>query len=241
MCFLRTKQIVEPLFNGFVDYHCHILPGVDDGIRTFEDSLKVLSLYNTEGVRMVYLTPHIMEDVPNTIDALNKRFGELKEYIREKGVSVPDLSLGAENMLDRLFEERLENGQLLTLGAKHLLVETSYYNPPYNMKELLFKISAMGYLPILAHPERYCYMSSSSYRDLKELGIFFQMNLSSLLGFYGDTVKKKSEKLLSEGAYDFVGTDLHRVSLFDYCRKSRLSSKVYGQLKELLANNSLAL
>ena len=241
MCFFGSKQAVEPLFDGFVDYHCHILPSVDDGIRSFEESLEVLTQYKQAGVRMVYLTPHVMEDVPNSVEDLNKRFEQLKSYINEHEVSVPELSLAAENMLDRLFEERLDSGELLTLGARHLLVETSYYNPPFNMMELLFKISSKGYLPVLAHPERYCYMSDSSYRALKKMGIFFQLNLSSLLGFYGDEVKRKSEKLLSEGFYNFVGTDLHRVSMFDYCRKSKLSRKVYTQLKDLLANNSLAL
>ena len=71
MGLFSSKRKVEPLFSGFVDYHCHILPGVDDGVQTFEDSTRILSLYNDIGVRKVYLTPHIMEDCPNTVDGLN--------------------------------------------------------------------------------------------------------------------------------------------------------------------------
>lgn len=122
-----------PITN-FVDYHSHILPGVDDGIRTISDSLAVLSEYENLGVSNVWLTPHIMEDYPNTTDALRTRFSELKEEYKG-GIN---LHLASENMMDELFMERLESDDLLPLNNKHLLVETSYYNPPNKLIDRVF-------------------------------------------------------------------------------------------------------
>jgi tyrosine-protein phosphatase YwqE len=116
------------IFQGFIDWHCHLLPGVDDGVQTMDESLKILSLYEKMGIEEAWLTPHIMEDMPNATKKLKDGFAELKENYQGPVV----LHLASENMLDNLFEERLEKDDLLPLGkeGKHLLVETSYFNPP---------------------------------------------------------------------------------------------------------------
>ena len=100
------------IFSGFTDWHSHILPGVDDGVRTMGESLEILRLYEKLGVRSVWLTPHIMEDIPNTTAHLRKRFAELQASYSGS----VELHLAAENMLDGLFEERLEKNDLLPLG-----------------------------------------------------------------------------------------------------------------------------
>lgn len=199
------------LLRGFTDWHCHILPGVDDGIRTMEDALAVLAEYDRLGVSEVWLTPHIMEDIPNTTEGLRKRFTELQaEY---KGAV--RLHLAAENMLDSLFEARLEAGDLLPLGeaGDRLLVETSYFNPPMGFYDILEKIKSKGYYPVLAHPERYVYMDEKDYRRLKQMGIEFQLNLPSLAGRYGTTARKKAEWMQKEEMYNYRGTDLHRIEV----------------------------
>ena len=226
------KKALLPVFNGFVDYHSHILPGVDDGVRSFEDSKKILEEYTRLGVRKVYLTPHVMEDVPNTVEDLKKRFEELKAYL--EGVTVPELVLASENMLDGLFSERLEKGELLPLDGEHVLVETSYYNPPYNMEELIFKLKSAGYIPLLAHPERYRYMEKSDYEHWKNSGVHFQMNLSSLVGFYGDSARKNAEMLLKENMYDFIGTDLHRYRVLEMYEGAKLSKRIFSYLEKLI-------
>lgn len=115
-------------FHGFTDWHSHILPGVDDGVQTMEEALEILAKYDELGVKEVWLTPHIMEDIPNTTQHLKERFAELRAAYKGNVI----LHLAAENMLDNLFEERLEKDDLLSIGEKgdHLLVETSYFNPP---------------------------------------------------------------------------------------------------------------
>jgi len=164
----REKQNIIKLI-GFTDYHSHILPGVDDGVQTMDESLEILRLYEEQGIKSVWLTPHIMEDIPNTTAHLRDRFAELQAAYTG-GVQ---LHLAAENMLDNLFEERLGKNDLLPLGENgdHLLVETSYFSPPMGLKNILLRIKSKGYHPVLAHPERYAYMDESDYRVCMATGL----------------------------------------------------------------------
>lgn len=200
------------IFEGFTDWHSHILPGVDDGVRTVEEALEILRLYEELGVKAVWLTPHIMEDIPNTTAHLRERFTELQATY----TGPITLHLAAENMLDNLFEERLEKNDLLPLGENgdHLLVETSYFTPPMGLSNILLRIKAKGYYPILAHPERYVYMERKDYQRLIELRVKFQLNLPSIAGMYGSRIKKKTMWLLSEKVIAYTGTDIHHYDTF---------------------------
>ena len=202
------------ILQGFTDWHCHLLPGVDDGVQTMEESLQILASYEQYGVQEVWLTPHIMEDIPNTTASLRTRYAELQAAYR----GPIRLRLASENMLDTLFEQRLQAGDLLPLGqeGKYLLVETSYFNPPYGLHDLLAQIQAKGYVPVLAHPERYLYMESKDYQQLKRLNIAFQLNLPSLVGAYGPDVKRKAVWLLENGYYQLKGTDTHRLAAWEF-------------------------
>lgn len=195
------------IFRGFTDWHCHLLPDVDDGVQTMQESLQVLSLYEELGISEVWLTPHIMEDMPNRTEDLKERFMELNAAYQGNIT----LLLAAENMLDNLFEERLAKNDLLPLGkeGRHLLVETSYFNPPMGLNNILIRIKSKGYVPVLAHPERYVYMDTGDYRQLKEMNVMFQLNLSSIVGGYGTEVKKKAGWLLKNGFYGLTGSDTH--------------------------------
>lgn len=193
---------------GMVDSHTHIMPGVDDGIQTLEESLSVLSMYEKLGMKEVYCTSHIMEDFPNSTDKLKEKFASLTEAY-QGGIK---LHLAAEYMIDNLLSRRLSENDLLVHGCNgdHLLVETSYYSSPSYFDEIVEKVRSMGLWPLLAHPERYNYLDKDKYEDLKKSGVKFQLNLPSLAGRYGDDVKKKACFLLEKGLYDFVGTDIHR-------------------------------
>ena len=219
MFFLNKKYtLTESVFlSDWIDRHSHILPGVDDGIRTMEDSLSVLKFYEQAGVSTVWLTPHIMEDVPNEPAELKERFEELKEAYRQtEGEKKINLHLAAENMIDPLFVKRLEAGNLLTYGDKgdELLVETSYAQAPYRFKLILQDIRKAGLTPVLAHPERYRYMDYDDYDTLHEQGVRFQLNITSLAGAYGPEPKERAEYLLEEGYYTYQGSDLHSLSAF---------------------------
>lgn len=208
--FSKKQTLAESgFFKGFTDWHCHILPGVDDGVQTMDEALAILAEYERLGIAEVWLTPHIMEDIPNTTAHLRHRFDQLQAAYTGN----VSLHLAAENMLDPLFEQRLAAGDLLPLGPEgnRLLVETSYFNPPIDLYGMLERIKSAGYHPVLAHPERYLYMSSADYRKLKAAGIEFQLNLPSLTALYGKTAQKKAEALHKHGLYDYTATDLHSI------------------------------
>ena len=205
---------ISSLLNDFTDHHSHILPGVDDGVKKMEVSLKVLERYEQLGIAEVWCTPHIMEDIPNTTVGLQARFAELCEAYQGS----IKLHLAAEYMMDALFEERLSQGDLLPLGedGNQLLVETSYFTPPMDMDSILLRIKQKGYYPVLAHPERYVYMSKERYKELKNKDIRFQLNLSSLAGAYGSEAKDKAHWMLKKNYYNLAGSDLHSSRNMEY-------------------------
>lgn len=219
--FRKTSLLSLDFFQGFTDHHCHILPGVDDGVKTMEETLDILSLYETWGVKSVWMTPHIMEEVPNEPSKLQARFEEVKSAYKGN----IELHLAAENMLDGLFEQRLKEENLLYLGKEksHLLVETSYFTPPMDLYGTLRKIMAKGIFPILAHPERYVYMEEDDYDTLKEMQVRFQLNIGSVCGMYGKEVKAKAERLLKLDMYDLLGSDTHSISFIRYASTAKIS------------------
>ena len=226
------------LLEGFTDWHSHILPGVDDGIRTMDESLSTLEAFEAQGVRKVWLTPHVMEDSPNTTARLRERFADLKEAYKGN----IELALASENMLDSLFEERLRDKDFLPIGSEgeHLLIETSYVNPPYGMESMIDGIFTAGYVPVLAHPERYRYMDESDYRKWKERGVLFQCNYVSLIGGYGETARKKLEWMLKEGMINLTGSDVHRKFMFDHViEKSPKRKDSLSRLVEVAHNPSI--
>lgn len=216
------------IFRGYTDWHSHILPGVDDGVKTMEESLRILRMYEEAGVTALWLTPHIMEDLPNTTAQLRERFEELKAAYNGPIA----LHLAAEYMMDTLFEERLESGDLLPAGPEqdHLLVETSCYNPPIDLEGILMKVKSRGYYPILAHPERYHYMDMNRYSSLKAEGIRFQLNLPSAAGLYSPATREKAEQLLKKGWYEFMGCDIHRAHTAEKLLNTKYKDKVLARI-----------
>ena len=230
----KKKLINTDIFKGATDWHSHILPGVDDGIQTLEDSLDVLAYYEKIGIREVWLTPHIMEDMPNTVEDLRARYEELQEAYRGS----VKLNLAAENMMDNLFNERLDANELLPIGPRgdHLLVETSYYQPPIDLHGTLERVKEKGYQPILAHPERYRYMGDADYDYLHARGVKLQMNIVSLAGGYGRTAQDKAQMMLSKGYYSFFGSDLHSLSNFQQAINAKALKKDIVELLPRIQN-----
>lgn len=205
--FHQHKSVVgSGLLKGAVDNHSHILYGLDDGVKTVEDSLEILAWLEEQGLSEVWLTPHVMEDVPNTTAAIRARFEELKA-VYPGGLT---LHLAAEYMIDNLFEQRLSARDLLFHGEDIVLVETSTMAPPINFWDVLEDMMRTGYRPLLAHPERYRYMQPDDYRRLHGMGVYLQMNLPSIVGFYGETARRRAMDLLDKGWYCMTGSDCHR-------------------------------
>ena len=357
----KTTIAASGILQGATDHHSHILPGVDDGVETMDEALRILATYEAAGIKTLWLTPHIMEDIPNTPQKLETRFLELKaaytgnitlhlaaEYMIDnhlrkllqetnklrpalEGVVLPEAFLetpprfrgevvedrrgeppkkecpqgsivnpyevteGSKTTSTKLrpaFEGRwheqsevtegsktsstklrpalegrwheqsevtegskttkehpfgtTEESKLLTrhlnllpIGSKgnHLLVETSYYNPPMRFRETLRQIKSLGYHPLLAHPERYMYMDNDEYRELHNEGVRFQLNLPSLCGAYGNTVKKRALWLLKNGLYDAIGSDTHCEEGAEFLLERKFDKQTIEQVEHLLHNS----
>ena len=217
---------------GSRDFHSHVLFGVDDGVKTLEESLSVLACMESNGVSQLWCTPHVMEDIPNSTSRLQERFAELKEAYTGK----IELHLAAEYMLHTEFEKRLEAHDLLPLYGDVVLVETSATIPPINFIELLQEIMTKGYRPMLAHPERSRYLTMNDYERLDSYGVFFQLNLPSIVGYYGDTAQKKAELILKNGWYKVAGSDCHRLPSYEsQITREILSPDIDAKLRQLVA------
>ena len=227
--FSRKKSIASSaLMAGAEDRHSHILYGVDDGVKTLEESLEILAYCETLGLSDLWCTPHVMEDVPNTTAALQERFAELCEAYKGS----IRLHLAAEYMLDTVFEQRLRDRDLLLMEDDTILVETSTIAEPYDLTGMLKGIMASGYRPLLAHPERYRFLGEKDFNRMHEMGVRFQLNLGSVTGYYGESAQKKAEYILEKGWYTAYGSDCHRLrSIKQQYTRENISSKVLKKLK----------
>lgn len=209
--FKSKPKLIDLIPQGYVDIHSHLLFGLDDGAKTPEDTLSFLKQLQDWGWSKVITTPHIMEGVyPNTPSKINQRLQEVQTLAKEQKILI-QLEAGAEYMMDHFFFEHFKQNKLQTLKGNHVLVEMSYLNPPIHLFDLLYELQVEGYQPILAHPERYLfyYRNFEVLEKLKKAGAQFQLNLLSLVGYYGPESQKTAERLLQDGMIDFVGSDIH--------------------------------
>ena len=206
--FFKKKK--QNLFKGLVDFHNHLLPGIDDGSKSIEQSLEMLNIYNELGIETVIASPHIFKDLyPNTPKTIRKSYNSLKPSMIDQETKV--LGYGAEYMIDEFFLKELDKKkELLTCFKNHVLIEIPFFGQLNLLEEALFKLQNMGYVPILAHPERYVTIESSKkIKELKSRGAKMQLNALSLIGFYGKEAKEKSNNFLRSKLYDFICTDAH--------------------------------
>jgi len=230
-----------------VDMHSHLLPGLDDGAETLTHSLDLLRALRALGYRKLIMTPHIMGDFfKNTPESIRAALQLLREAAAEADLGDLELDCAAEYYLDEFLGRKLADGtEMLTFGGdkRYLLFETSYMNEPLNLYDIIFELSAQGYTPVLAHPERYTYF----YGRLAEIeklrrdhGVLLQVNLNSLAGYYSPAAKKVAEQLVDAGLVDFVGTDTHHLRHTDtLLRRTLLLPHLEKLLQLPLLNNTL--
>ena len=194
------------------DMHSHLIPGIDDGSPDMATSLELIKGFVALGYQKIITTPHILWEIyPNTVEIIQSGIGELNKAVKEAGIPV-QLSAAAEYFIDEHFKELLKNKvSLLPISSNMVLVEFSMHTAPLDLQEVLFEMQIQNYQPVIAHPERYTYLNRKRdfFDELKSTGLFFQLNLLSLTGHYGNTVQELAEYLLKKDYYDFAGTDLH--------------------------------
>jgi len=239
----RPKEEIEPIdFSGLVaDMHSHLIPGVDDGAKTLEDSLELIEGLHALGFRKLVTTPHIMSDYyRNTPEIILEGLERVREAVKEKGLDM-QIDAAAEYYIDDGFVKKMEEGPLLTFGNKYLLVEVSYMNAPDSIHSIIFQAQTIGYRVVLAHPERYpyWYRDFDQYRKFYDMGVTLQLNLNSLSGYYGPDARHIAEKLIEEGLIGALGTDMHHTRHLEALQRTTREKLLHTLLDMPMINREL--
>ncbi len=225
-----------------VDLHSHLLPGLDDGVSTPEETLTCLTQLAQWGIKKVITTPHISRDwYPNETLAIQQGLANVRQLIAEQQLPIT-IDVAAEYMLDDFFLDMLKQGDMLSFGERRfLLFETGWVSAPMNLADMVFRIQTHGYTPVLAHPERYKYYHTdkAALEHLRGIGCLFQLNWMSLTGRYGSHVEKQARFLLQQRWVDFIGSDMHRPGDLDTMARLFKSGDMKLLEEQTLLNETL--
>jgi protein-tyrosine phosphatase len=195
------------------DMHSHLLPGLDDGLQTLDQTMAFMQELKNMGYQKLICTPHILSDMhPNTPETILPKLDLVRAELVKRNIDI-QVEAAAEYMIDLEFERLIESGgRLLSFTSKnYILIEMSYLAQSPNFEKIIFELQMKGLKPIFAHPERYTYFHShfDKYQRLIDLGCLLQVNLLSLSGYYGKEVKRAAELLFKKDMVCFLGTDMH--------------------------------
>lgn len=211
----RKKQGISRPFSGVgIDMHSHLIPGIDDGAATVQDSVAMIAELKAMGYEKIITTPHTYQDYyPNTTKDILDGLEKVRQELHKEGIDI-EIDAASEYYMDENFEQRLADKDLLTLGdTDYVLVEMSFFGPPPALDNYIFDMEVAGFKPVLAHPERYGFYAKDfqQYERLVNLGCSLQINALSLIGHYGSLAQKTAEKLLKKEMVSFIGTDCHNL------------------------------
>ena len=192
--------------------HSHVLPGIDDGAKTPQESVALIKRMMGLGIQKIIATPHIMADYyKNTPETISNALQILKAELKKQEIDIP-IEAAAEHFFDEIFEKHIDQRSLLAMGDNYVLFEYSFIEPPPNAYTVIQKMIEWGdYKPILAHPERYGYMSTDAISNMRDWGCYMQLNTISLTGYYGKDVKKRAEEMIDSDMIDFISSDMHHL------------------------------
>lgn len=240
--WLRKKDKSEEGTQPFVDIHSHLLPGLDDGVQSFEEAGAIISRFQKLGYKKLITTPHVMSDFfRNSNETILNKLDELRAWLLEQQIDI-ELRAAAEYYLDEELVKKIENNiALLTFGNKYLLFETNFMTEPMNLKEFIFLATTKGYKPVLAHPERYLYLQSdfSKAEDLLNRGILFQLNISSISGHYSKAAQTIAHKLIDKGWIHLLGSDCHNLQHIQLLEETQSAKYFQKAISLPLLNNTL--
>lgn len=196
-----------------LDFHSHILPGLDDGATDMNNALELASAMKSWGFERVTCTPHITNKYRNTPDGMLPVFEKMQEALDSKGIDL-DIKLSAEyRLVPETWPEVLEKNWIMPIEDKYILMELPISKrsemKDINPLEEFRRIVSMGLTPILPHPERYFYLSRHELMDFIEAGVKVQCNYGSLAGLYGEEAQDNANQIVKDGLADLYGTDMH--------------------------------
>ena len=225
--FSKKEVLLDPIdLNQLkTDLHSHLIPGIDDGSATMEDTVALLRKFEELGYQKVVTTPHVMSDYYiNTPEIINAGLENVREAIQENGLNMA-IEAAAEYNLEPEFEKLIEEENVLTFGKENfLLFELSFFEEPKRLNETIWTMREKGYNPVLAHVERYAYWHQD-YDKVEEMinrGVKLQLNIGSITGSYGPEVKTFAERLIKDEVIEFIGSDCHHMQhleMIEYARR----------------------
>ncbi|HRH61171.1 MAG TPA: histidinol phosphatase [Chitinophagaceae bacterium] len=244
LSFLKSKAVKPDLSFVGIDMHSHLLPALDDGLKTMDETIRFIKELKELGYHKLICTPHIMSDLyPNTPNTILPTLKRVKAELAKQQIEM-DLHAGAEYMVDCEMEKLIISEKpLLTLGNNLILIEMSYVAASPNIEQVIFQLRLKGLRPVIAHPERYNYYHHhfSRYQRLNELGCLLQVNLLSLLGYYGKAVKTMAEKLLENNMVDMFGTDMHHENHLNALKELASRKDFYEMVEDADIKNKVLL
>lgn len=202
-----------------LDFHSHILPGLDDGATDLDNSVALASAMADWGFERITCTPHITNKFRNTPDMIRAAFEQLQEILYVRGVDV-ELKMSAEyRLVPETWPEVLEKNWLMPIEDRFVLMELPIFNPE-DIKDIkpleeFKKVISLGLTPLLPHPERYFYLSEKELMSYLEAGVRIQSNYGSLAGLYGDRAQQNARSLVDQGLVSYYGTDMHNLHYVD--------------------------
>jgi tyrosine-protein phosphatase YwqE len=244
--FRKREPVLEPadISNLQVDLHSHLIPGIDDGSQSLDETLDMLKRFHEMGYRKVITTPHVMSDFyRNTPEIILNGLSDVRQAIVDQGLNI-EIEASAEYYLDDAFEKLIEKDELLPFGTeRYILFELPFIAEPLNLSSAIFNLQLKEYKPILAHPERYgfWYGDYEKLASIHDKGVLLQLNINSLSGYYGPEAKKVCEWLINKDMVSFLGTDCHRMEHLDVYQELTCKTPAFHRLLEngKLLNKSL--
>lgn len=220
-----------------VDMHSHVLPGIDDGAQNVEESIELVKRMMALGIKKIIATPHIMIDFyKNTPETINGALNLLKAELVNQGIDIP-VEAAAEHFFDETFEKRVNEDRLMVMEGGYVLFEYPFISAPPNAFPVIQKMREMGYKPVLAHPERYLYMSTDDMIYLRSWGCNIQLNTIALTGYYGRDVKRRAEQMVDLQIIDFISSDMHHLRHADALKDALRSSYLHKLLVDYPLKN----
>ena len=222
------------------DMHSHLIPSIDDGSQCLDESLELILALNNLGFSKIITTPHTMSDFyKNTPEIINNGKEEVKKALKKLNINV-EFEASSEYYVDYDFQQKINSGEFLTFGSKYILIEFPFIDNPKNIDEIIFQLQLSGYNVVLAHPERYMYFDLKDYKKFTDKGVFLQLNLLSITGYYSPEVKEKAKQLIENDLVSFVGTDCHNIRHAQKLKEC-FTNPLWHQLSksEKLLNNTL--
>ena len=225
---------MEAIMDRIIDIHNHVLPGVDDGAQTIEDSLKIIKNLRNVGITDIVLTSHYIRGTKYEFNILvrQKILEELKKSLTIKDVTV---YLGNEVYICEEIYDLYKNYEISSINnSKYMLVELPLSGYSNSFPNILCDMESKGLVPIIAHPERYKFLQKNPGRvsEILEFNALLQINVDSLIGRYGKAAKKTAKWLLKNNLVQFVATDVHNVNGCKHLKRAyKKLKKLVGQKK----------